>query len=170
MSLTIQEKEFRDFLIRHNQTINAVCWRMSGGEAYILDELRAQCVRELWDEFGRYGLSRLRDGGGESAWVYRVAYNAALHYVGTPHGVPLELYSDEESIGQLVACDSPDVDAVMEEIRRQLSNPECLLFEYYLMGYSYAEIASLEHVSLPAVRKRYSRLFKKIRRMIRDNY
>ena len=44
-----QEREFSDLLKRNDQTINSICLRYCGGNAFYFDELRQECALELWE-------------------------------------------------------------------------------------------------------------------------
>lgn len=55
MPVQQQEIEFSNLLERHNQTIDSICIRYCGGDAFYFDELRQECAMAIWTEFSRYG-------------------------------------------------------------------------------------------------------------------
>ena len=73
-----QEIEFGDLLNRNCQTINSICLRYCGGNAFYFDELRQECAVAIWAEFSRYGLDRFRGDSAESTWIYQISYHAVI--------------------------------------------------------------------------------------------
>lgn len=75
-----QEIEFSDLLNRNFQTINGICLRYCGGNAFYFDELRQECALAIWFEFSRYDLDRFRGDSAESTWIYQISYHAIIDY------------------------------------------------------------------------------------------
>lgn len=80
-----QEIEFGDLLNRNCQTINSICLRYCGGNAFYFDELRQECAVAIWAEFSRYGLDRFRGDSAESTWIYQISYHAVIDYLHNPN-------------------------------------------------------------------------------------
>lgn len=161
-----QEIEFSDLLKRNYQTINSICLRYCGGNAFYFDELRQECTLELWEEFRRYSLTRFRGESTESTWIYQISYHAVTHYLRNP------IHSEFLSIDNMYDIDNQAIDSrsddwnLIDELTEQLNNKERALLTHVLNDDSYYTIARTEGITESNARKRMSRLLNKLKMLI----
>ena len=162
-----QEIEFSELIVRNNTTINSICLRFCGDNAFYFDELRQECVLALWEEFRRHGLGRFRGESSEATWIRQISYHAAVSYLRNPK------HQDFCTIGDTYNTKSPDPEEghddwrLLDELREHLSGSECVMLDHYLDGTPYSTIASTENITEPTARKRMSRLLKKLKKITR---
>ena len=187
-----QEIEFGQLLNRNNHTINSICLRYCGGNAFYFDELRQECAVAIWAEFCRYGLDRFRGDSAESTWIYQISYHAVIDYLRNPNHQEFQsvcdLYSLEprrgtEHFGNEIndseehLADGQQQSATVwsqfhdswnlfDELTAQLTNRERNLLDHYLNGDSYSAIARTEGITESNARKRMSRLLNKLKSLI----
>ena len=159
-----QEIEFGELLKRNNQTINSVCFRHCGGNAFYFDELRQECAVAIWDEFSRYGLDRFRGDSDESTWIYQISYHAVVDYFRTRYHNDLltvsELYNMEQR------SEGTDDWNLIDELSEQLNGKERALLTHFLNDDSYYTIAHTEGITEANARKRMSRLIHKLKMLV----
>ena len=168
-----QEIEFADLLSRNNTTINSICLRCCGGNAFYFDELRQECALAIWAEFCRYGLSRFRGDSTEATWIYQISYHAAVHYLRDRNRQEFQTISDAYSMENLASTDvlsslwSQHNDwNLLDELTEQLNNKERALLTHFLNDDSYYTIAQSEGITESNARKRMSRLLNKLKLLI----
>lgn len=161
-----QEIEFGDLLNRNSQTINSICLRYCGGNAFYFDELRQECAVAIWAEFSRYGLDRFRGDSAESTWIYQISYHAVIDYLRNPNHQEFQTVCDLYSLEYLT--DNPSLNDwnLFDEITVQLNLNERNLLDHYLNDDSYSTIARTEGISESNARKRMSRLLNKLKMLI----
>lgn len=161
-----QEIEFGDLLNRNSQTINSICLRYCGGNAFYFDELRQECAVAIWAEFSRYGLDRFRGDCAESTWIYQISYHAVIDYLRNPNHQEFQTVCDLYSLEYLT--DNPSLNDwnLFDEITVQLNLNERNLLDHYLNDDSYSTIARTEGISESNARKRMSRLLNKLKMLI----
>lgn len=161
-----QEIEFGDLLNRNSQTINSICLRYCGGNAFYFDELRQECAVAIWAEFSRYGLDRFRGDSAESTWIYQISYHAVIDYLHNPNHQEFQTVCDLYSLEYLT--DNPSLNDwnLFDEITVQLNLNERNLLDHYLNDDSYSTIARTEGISESNARKRMSRLLNKLKMLI----
>lgn len=166
MSTQQQEIEFGDLLNRNSQTINSICLRYCGGNAFYFDELRQECAVAIWAEFSRYGLDRFRGDSAESTWIYQISYHAVIDYLRNPNHQEFQTVCDLYSLEYLT--DNPSLNDwnLFDEITVQLNLNERNLLDHYLNDDSYSTIARTEGISESNARKRMSRLLNKLKMLI----
>jgi RNA polymerase sigma factor (sigma-70 family) len=165
-----QEIEFGELLERNNTTINSVCLRCCGGNAFYFDELRQECALALWREFSHHGLSRFRGDSTEATWIYQISYHAIVTYLRNPHHREFlsvcDLYGLEHLSASELGSQARDDWNLLDELREHLDNKERNLLDHYLSGDSYSTIARTEGITESNARKRMSRLLNKLRMLI----
>ncbi|MDO4218169.1 MAG: RNA polymerase sigma factor [Bacteroidales bacterium] len=161
-----QEIEFGDLLNRNSQTINSICLRYCGGNAFYFDELRQECAVAIWAEFSRYGLDRFRGDSAESTWIYQISYHAVIDYLRNPNHQEFQTVCDLYSLEYLT--DNPSLNDwnLFDEITVQLNLNERNPLDHYLNDDSYSTIARTEGISESNARKRMSRLLNKLKMLI----
>lgn len=161
-----QEIEFGDLLNRNSQTINSICLRYCGGNAFYFDELRQECAVAIWAEFSRYGLDRFRGDSAESTWIYQISYHAVIDYLRNPNHQEFQTVCGLYSLEYLT--DNPSLNDwnLFDEITVQLNLNERNLLDHYLNDDSYSTIARTEGISESNARKRMSRLLNKLKMLI----
>lgn len=158
-----QEIEFSDLLTRNYLVINSICLRCCRGNAYYFDELRQECILEIWAEFSQYGLARFRGDSAESTWIFQIAYHAIVHYLRNPK------HTEFQSINDIYGADLLTIDEnsyewnLLDELMEHLDYQERNLLNRYLNNDSYTTIAVTEGISETNARKRMSRLINKLR-------
>ena len=159
-----QEIEFGDLLNRNSQTINSICLRYCGGNAFYFDELRQECAVAIWAEFSRYGLDRFRGDSTEATWIYQISYHAIVDYLRNPNHQEFlsvcDLYSLENLYGSELLSQARDGWSLIDELT------ERNLLDHYLNDDSYSTIARTEGITESNARKRMSRLLNKLRMLI----
>ena len=164
MSTQKHEFDFINLLNRNSKAIIAVCSRFSDGNDFFFDELHQECLIAIWDELSRYGNSRFRQDSTESTWVHGICYHAAVHYICNPEHQELDAIRNmNEKITDGKGLDDWQL---MDELKEQLSNHERIMLDYYLNGDTYGTMANVEGISEAGARKRMSRLFDKLRKII----
>lgn len=161
-----QEIEFSDLLNRNCQTINSICLRYCGGNAFYFDELRQECAVAIWAEFSRYGLDRFRGDSAESTWIYQISYHTVIDYLRNPHHQKFQTVCDPYSLKPLTDNPSCDDWNLFDEITAQLNLSERNLLDHYLSDDSYSTIARTEGITESNARKRMSRLLNKLKMLI----
>ena len=165
-----QEIEFGDLLNRNSQTINSICLRYCGGNAFYFDELRQECAVAIWAEFSRYGLDRFRGDSTEATWIYQISYHAIVDYLRNPNHQEFlsvcDLYSLENLYGSELLSQARDGWSLIDELTTQLKLSERNLLDHYLNDDSYSTIARTEGITESNARKRMSRLLNKLRMLI----
>lgn len=161
-----QEIEFRDLLNRNCQTINSICLRYCGGNAFYFDELRQECAVAIWAEFSRYGLDRFRGDSAESTWIYQISYHTVIDYLRNPNHQEFQTVCDPYSLKPLANNPSRDDWNLFDEITAQLNLSERNLLDHYLSDDSYSTIARTEGITESNARKRMSRLLNKLKMLI----
>lgn len=166
MSQQGQEIEFEKLLLRNNPVICKVCWQYCGGSDFCFEELRSLCVIELWHEFGHF-----RGESKESTWVYQISLHVALRYIRNPHNSGLPPLTGLHEARQFVAGnDGQKAIFLLEELSGLLTDEERHLFDSYLGRNTYSEIATRDGITETTARKRMSRLLKKLKMLIHNNY
>ena len=177
-----QEIEFNDLLKRNNKTINSLCLKFCGGNAFYFDELRLECALAIWTEFSHYGLDRFRGDSAESTWIYQISYHAIADYHRNPNHRELisvrDLYrldshiktiinesiGDEEQLyGSKLISQALDDWNLLDELREHLDYSELNMLDHYLNDDSYSTIARAEGITENNARKRMSRLINKLK-------
>ena len=166
MPVQQQEIEFSNLLERHNQTINCICIRYCGGDAFYFDELRQECAMAIWTEFSRYGCNRLRSSRAEATWIQQISYHAVVNYQRKPYHPKNQSSCDTDSLVHLPDSQSSDNWNLLDDLTAQLNNRERILLDHYLLGDSYATIAHSEGITEANARQRMSRLIKKLKMLI----
>lgn len=175
MPTSQQEIEFGDLLKRNCQTINSICIRYCGGNAYYFDELRQECTMAIWAEFCLYGLDRFRGDSAESTWIHQIAYHAVINYFRNPNHQEflsdnnrhsLELFNDSQLQPAPLQSQSLDDWNLLDDLTALLNNRERKLLDHYLDDDSYTTIARTEGITESTARKRMSRLIKKLKILI----
>ena len=161
-----QEIEFRELLNRNNHTINSICLRYCGGNAFYFDELRQECVVAIWAEFSRYGLDRFRGDSAESTWIYQISYHAVIDYLRNPNHQEFQSVCDLYGLEYLTDNPSRDDWNLLDELTAQLNHSERNLLNHYLNDDSYSTIARTEGITESNARKRMSRLLNKLKMLI----
>lgn len=161
-----QEIEFRDLLNRNCQTINSICLRYCGGNAFYFDELRQECAVAIWAEFSRYGLDRFRGDSAESTWIYQISYHTVIDYLRNPNHQKFQTVCDPYCLKPLTDNPSRDDWNLFDEITAQLNLSERNLLDHYLSDDSYSTIARTEGITESNARKRMSRLLNKLKMLI----
>lgn len=161
-----QEIEFIDLLCRNNTTINSICLRFCGGNAFYFDELRQECVLAIWAEFCRYGLGRFRGDSAESTWIYQISYHAAIHYLRNPKLQEFLTIQDAYNIVSPASTDDLEGWHLLDKLSEGLNYQERNMLDHYLNEDSYSTIADTEDITEATARKRMSRLMKKLKKLI----
>lgn len=161
-----QEIEFGDLLNRNSQTINSICLRYCGGNAFYFDELRQECAVAIWEEFSRYGLDRFRGDSAESTWIYQISYHAVIDYLRNPNHQEFQSVCDLYGLQYLTNNPSRDDWNLLDELTAQLNLSERNLLDHYLSDDSYNAIARTEGITESNARKRMSRLLNKLKMLI----
>ena len=165
-----QEIEFSDLLKRNYQTINSICLRYCGGNAFYFDELRQECALAIWAEFCRYGLSRFRGDSTEATWIYQISYHAIVDYLRNPNHQEFlsvcDLYGLENLYGSELMSQALDGWSLIDELSEHLDYKERNLLNHYLSDDSYSTISRTEGITESNARKRMSRLLNKLRMLI----
>ncbi len=161
-----QEIEFGDLLNRNSQTINSICLRYCGGNAFYFDELRQECAVAIWAEFSRYGLDRFHGDCAESTWIYQISYHAVIDYLRNPNHQEFQSVCDLYSLEYLTDNPSRDDWNLLDELTTQLKLSERNLLDHYLSDDSYSTIARTEGITENNARKRMSRLLNKLKMLI----
>lgn len=161
-----QEIEFGDLLNRNCQTINSICLRYCGGNAFYFDELRQECAVAIWSEFSRYGLDRFRGDSAESTWIYQISYHAVIDYLRNPNHQEFQSVCDLYGLEYLTDNPSRDDWNLFDELTAQLNFSERNLLDHYLSDDSYNAIARTEGITESNARKRMSRLLNKLKMLI----
>ena len=161
-----QEIEFGDLLNRNCQTINSICLRYCGGNAFYFDELRQECAVAIWAEFSRYGLDRFRGDSAVSTWIYQISYHAVIDYLRNPNHQEFQTVCDLYSLEYLT--DNPSLNDwnLFDELTAQLNHSERNLLDHYLNDDPYTSIARTEGITESNARKRMSRLLNKLKMLI----
>ena len=166
MPMQQQEIEFSDLLNRNFQTINGICLRYCGGNAFYFDELRQECALAIWFEFSRYDLDRFRGDSAESTWIYQISYHAIIDYFRNPNHQEFQSVCDLYSLEHLTDSQSRDDWHLLDELTTQLNHSERNLLDHYLSDDSYSTIARTEGITESNARKRMSRLLNKLKMLI----
>lgn len=158
-----KEAGFEAFLKRNDKVICKVCWQYGKRDRYYFFELYQEVSMALWNEYRQYGLSRLRKGSSEGAWVNGIARNVAANYwraYGTAlHYVP---YCEDE-LDALLDEDGWDIDALYDSLLPLMNEEEKRIIESRMQGKSYAEIAQQEGLTEDAIRMRIHRIVMKLK-------
>lgn len=166
MPISQQEIEFSDLLTRYYPLINSLCFRCCWGDAYYFDELRQECIIEIWTEFTKYGLARFNGDSTESTWIFKISCHAVIHYFRNSKHTAIQSISDTYST-ELLAYDEGTNDwGLIDDLKEHLDKQECNLLEHYLNDNSYSTIARIEGITESNARKRMSRLLNKLRILI----
>lgn len=164
MPVQQQEIEFSDLLNRNSQTINSICLRYCGGNAFYFDELWQECAVAIWAEFSRYGLDRFRGDSAESTWIYQISYHAVINYLRNPH------HQEFQSVCNLhehpTDGQARDDWHLFDELTTQLNHSERIMLNHFLNDDSYTTIARNENITKSNARKRMSRLLNKLKMLI----
>ena len=161
-----QEIEFGDLLNRNHQTINSICLRYCGGDAFYFDELRQECAMAIWAEFSRYGFDRFRGDGAESTWIRQISYHAVIDYLRSPNHQEFQSICDLYNLERPTDSQARDDWHLFDELTTQLNNSERNLLNHYLNDDSYCTIARIEDITESNARKRMSRLLNKLKMLI----
>lgn len=161
-----QEIEFNDLLTRNYPVINSICLRCCRGNAYYFDELRQECILEIWAEFSQYGLARFRGDSAESTWIFQIAYHAIVHYLRNPKHTEFQCINNIHGTELLTIDENSYEWHLLDELMEQLDNHDRDLLDHYLLGDSYATIAHSEGITEANARQRMSRLIKKLKMLI----
>lgn len=166
MPMQQQEMEFGDLLNRNSHTINSICLRYCGGNAFYFDELRQECALAIWAEFRRYGLDRFRGDSAESTWIYQISYHAVIDYQCNPNHQEFQTVCDLYRLEHITDDPSRDNWNQFDELTAQLNHSERNLLDHYLSDDSYSTIARTEGITESTARKRMSRLLNKMKMLI----
>ncbi len=156
---------FRILLQRHVSGVRAMAWRMLGdGEA---DDLVQDVFLRIWKEPERY---RSADGR-FSAWLHRVAMNAAIDRIRrnrTRQAEGLsELMPDENAPDpERHAMDSDRARKVRAAVARLPQRQRQALTLSHDLGYSNGEIAQMMDVSVEAVESLLARARRSLRKSL----
>ena len=160
-----KEIEYNNLLNRNYTTINAICLRYCGGNTFYFDELRQECAMEIWAEFSRYGLARLRDDSSESTWIYQISYHAIAHYLRNNKHIEFPSVGEKYDIENFASNENHDCQ-LLDELTTQLNKRERNMLNHYLNDDSYSTIARVEGISPSNARKQMSRLLNKMKMLV----
>lgn len=165
-----QETEFNDLLCRNNTTVNSLCLRFSGGNAFYFDELRQECTLAIWTEYSRYGLGRFRGDSTESTWIYQICYHAIVHYLRNPKHAEFQSVCDLYAMDQSLKNDDRNDLHLLDELAERLNNRERTMLDHYLKEDTYSTIAKTEAITEANARQQMSRLIKKLKMLVHHKY
>ena len=160
-----QEKAFKELLTRNCSLINSICLRCCRDDAFFFDELRQECILEIWEEYSKYGLDRFRGDSAESTWIFQISYHAIVHYLRLHKHAQLGSLGNI-SIENLACHEIPDDWHLLDELSVQLDSNERNMLDHYLNEDSYLTIARAEGITESNARKRMSRLISKLKMLI----
>lgn len=167
MPTSKMEIEFCALLNRHNAIINNICHRCCKGDSFYYDELRQECIVELWAEYSRYKLDRFRGDSVESTWIYSICYHAIAHYFRNPRNAKIHFFCNENELATLLNTEVSDDWCLLDELTQQLLPHERSILNLYLDDESYATIARKENITENTARKRMSRLIERLKKIVR---
>ncbi len=114
----------------------------------------------LWQAFERYDKTR----GHFAPFAYRSIYGAMLDEMNRQNRSKDEVSTTHHILEEVTPSMTYDrlfdVHALFDELRE---DERKLLYDLYMMGYSYKEIAAKEGVTPAAIQKRRQRMVKKLR-------
>lgn len=166
MATLQQEIEFSNLLNRNIQTINSICLRYCGGNAFYFDELRQECAMAIWAEVSRHSLDRFRGESTEATWIYQIAFHAVANYLRNPNHQEFLSRCDLSDMNGRPDSEMTNGWNLLDELSEHLDNRERKLLDHYLNDDSYSAIARVEGITESNARKRMSRLLNKLKMLV----
>ncbi len=114
----------------------------------------------LWQAFQRYDDSR----GHFAPFAYRSIYGAMLDEMNRQNRSIPEVSTEDHILEEVTPSITYDDTFTIDELLNELQlNERQLLYNLYIAGYSYKEIAAKERVTPAAIQKRRQRIIRKLR-------
>lgn len=114
----------------------------------------------LWQAFERYDKTR----GHFAPFAYRSIYGAMLDEMNRQNRSKHEVSTTHNLLEEVTPSMTHDLAFEVKELLAHLQAEERkLLYDLYIVGYSYKELAEKEGVTPAAIQKRRQRIMKKIR-------
>ncbi len=160
--------QFEELICRNRKVILHVCMLYSRNREVYYEDLIQEASIALWKEFKRFRWTRIRNEASEPAWVYRIACNAAAHYMSR-HKLQEELMSDVGVwSGKWVEMPPIEEETLVENehllrLISQLGKDDREMVMLFLKGQKYSQIARQMGISETAVGTRMSRIYSKLR-------
>ncbi len=154
---------------RSYKMVFAQLYRLSGGDRELAADLSQETYRKAWTS-----LPSFRGGARFTTWLFRIAYTTFLNHIRRPRPVvPL----DEARCASAISAGQGSEDAMVEaqekeRVRRAvLDLPETLrlmIAARFWGELSVREIARMENISEPAVRKRLKKAFRQLEERLEE--
>lgn len=158
-----KEKEFLEMLSRHQLSIYNICRMFAKTDKGYVSDLYNEVVLRLWEEFGRFGLSRFRKESSENTWVSQIAYNTVSTYNKKYAMKKTFITIDSELADFLVAVDQEQDTSELWERADCLDDVDRNILRHFFTGASYLQIAESIGMKESAVGTRMSRIVQKLK-------
>lgn len=157
MQPTEQYRQYSSLVRRHERLIVTLCLRY-GHRGDTPEDLAQEVRIGLWHYYRRLGGSLAR--WKESLWLYW--RTRAILSRRSRRPAP-DLVRLNDAMLDTIAADDDSAAALVNELAEGLPDDDRRLIDLLCQGYSYAEIARLDGISVEAVRQRRRRLVEKMR-------
>ena len=165
--LQVDEDKFIELINRYAVEIYEVSTLFGLGRSLYVNDIQQDIVSHLFEEYQRYGFARCQNPNSERNWVRQIALHVAMNYSAQYQG-KLPVSSLTEADFEIALTDEElQTKEYLEEVLDNLDLKEKRMMLYLLNQYSYQQIADSEHISETAVGTRMSRIYKKLRTILK---
>ena len=155
-----RKQDFEGLVFANKKKLWNLCSSFTLGAAWETDDAFQEVLCALWRNW-----DQLKREDRRQAWMFRVAYHTLLNIKRSNNipTVPLSQCLINESMGGEVSID--DFDLSFSQMLSSLSRNDQIFIIAVWKGFSFAEIASMLGISIPAARKRHYRALKKLKKL-----
>lgn len=153
------EAAFNAMLLRNKAMLWHICSDYSLGRAWNVEDCMQEVIFYLWRDYPKF-----EGRSSEKTWVYRVATNTMLMLRRKDTKSPVTAPIDQQENN--MATDTKDENYIqLLQLIDHLPEKDGAIIRAYLDGFSYQEIATMNHSTVGAVAMRIARVKKRLKNM-----